>query len=103
VIDRLSQASKAGAFELKNMAKEFPQLLAIGQMRGMTGVIGATQIATALQVVQKGAGTPELAATNLRNVLQKMNFKETRNKFGKAPMARDSRMADVACECARIR
>jgi hypothetical protein len=80
VIDRLSQASKAGAFELKNMAKEFPQLLAIGQMRGMTGVIGATQIATALQVVQKGAGTPELAVG-----------------------ARRSRTADVACECARIR
>ncbi|MGJ0504648.1 MAG: phage tail tape measure protein [Methylocystis sp.] len=90
VIDRLSQASKAGAFELKNMAKEFPQLLAIGQMRGMTGVIGATQIATALQVVQKGAGTPEQAATNLRNVLQKMDFEETRNKFGKAAMARDA-------------
>ena len=90
VIDRLSQASKAGAFELKNMAKEFPQLLAIGQMRGMTGVIGATQIATALQVVQKGAGTPEQAATNLRNVLQKMDFEETRNKFGAAAMKRDA-------------
>lgn len=83
LLDTLSFASKAGAFEFKDMARYFPSLAADAQAMGEKGVIGATRLAAALEIVRKGAGTSEEAARNLANVYQKAMSPETTKKFAK--------------------
>lgn len=79
--DAMAKSGKEGAFELRDMARFFPSLTAMGKALGMEGVKGVADLAAALQVVRKGAGTSEEAATNLINVLQKILTPTTRKKF----------------------
>lgn len=74
-------AGKEGAFELKDMARYFPQLT--GQMRkfGITGREASDQIATLLQISRKGTSDPAQAATNLQNFLSKALAPVTQKKF----------------------
>jgi TP901 family phage tail tape measure protein len=81
--DAMAQAGNEGAFELKDMARYFPSLAAIGQTRGMTGIAGVAQLSSALQVIRMNAGTSEEAATRLSDVLIKMTSDETIKKFKK--------------------
>lgn len=81
--DAMAQAGNEGAFELKDMARYFPSLAAIGQTRGMTGVEGVAQLSAALQVIRKNSGTSEEAATRLSDVLIKMTSDESVKKFKK--------------------
>lgn len=83
VLDVMAAAGKAGAFEMKDMATYFPSLTAGYQGLGQTGVAAAADIAAALQITRKGAGSAEVAATNLQNVIQKMASPDTIKKFAK--------------------
>jgi TP901 family phage tail tape measure protein len=83
LLDILSQASKEGAFEFRDMAKEFPTIAAIGQSVGEKGVLGATRLAAALETVRKGFGTSEAAATGLRDVLIKSTSDEVTKRMAK--------------------
>jgi TP901 family phage tail tape measure protein len=80
-LDIMASAGKAGAFELKDMAIEFPALTAAAANLGMTGSDAVARLAAALQIARKGAGTSSEAATNAANVMQKVISPETTKKF----------------------
>lgn len=82
-MDMLSQAGKEGSFELKDMARYFPQLTAQAATLGLKGTEAVATLGASLQVAMKGAGSPEEAATNLRNFLQKATAPDTVKNFAK--------------------
>lgn len=82
----LTAAGKEGRFELKAMARTFPELTASASMLGMKGTKSVASLGAALQIAMKGAGTDAEAATNfsrflggLTSPLVVKNFSE---KFG---------------------
>lgn len=81
--DAMASAGKAGAFELKDMAHEFPSLTASAQALKMSGVDGVAKLAAALQIARKGAADGSEAATNTANLMQKIISPETTKKFKK--------------------
>jgi TP901 family phage tail tape measure protein len=81
VIDVMAAAGKSGAFEIKDMAQYFPTLTAASQALGQTGVPAVADLAAALQIARKGAGSSEVAATNVANVLQKISSPATIRAF----------------------
>jgi TP901 family phage tail tape measure protein len=80
-LDVMAQSGKAGAFELKDMAKYAPSIFAAYQGLGQTGVKAVGDLSAAMQVVRMGAGDSAEAATNLGNILQKINAPQTRKAF----------------------
>ncbi|OYW52333.1 MAG: phage tail tape measure protein [Hyphomicrobium sp. 32-62-53] len=82
-MDMLARSGMEGAFELKDMAQYFAPIAAMGEVVGMRGADGVAQLAAALQITRKGAGDSAEAATNLRNVLQKMTSEQVVGKFEK--------------------
>lgn len=74
-------AGKEGAFELKDMAKYFPQLT--GQMAkfGVKGREAVNFLGSALQIARKGTSDPAEAANNLKNFLDKITSTDTIKKF----------------------
>jgi TP901 family phage tail tape measure protein len=82
-LDSMAQAGKAGAFELKDMARYFPSLGAGYQALGQQGVPAVADLAAALQIVRKGTGDSASAATNLGNLLQKIRAPQTVKAFKK--------------------
>jgi len=95
-LDAMAQAGKAGAFELKDMAKYFPQLGAGYQALGQKGVPAVADLSAALQIVRKGTGDSASAATNLSNILQKVNAPLTRKNFEKMGVDLEQEMAKAA-------
>jgi TP901 family phage tail tape measure protein len=85
--DIATQAGKLGGFELKDMAKWFPELTvgysAMGIKGDEAGQKALARLSAMLQVAREGAATPDKAANNLANVLQKLTLKETRKNFEK--------------------
>jgi TP901 family phage tail tape measure protein len=82
-LDAMATSGKAGAFELKDMARYFPSLGAAYQGLDQKGVPAVADLSAALQIVRKGAGDSAEAATNLGNVLQKITAPQTRKAFAK--------------------
>lgn len=80
-LDILASAGKAGAFEVKDMAKYFPSLTASARGLGQKGNGAVADLAAALQIVRKGAGDSEAAGTNLINLLAKINTEDTIKNF----------------------
>lgn len=95
-LDAMAQAGKAGAFELKDMAQYFPQLGAAYQGLGQKGVPAVADLSAALQIVRKGTGDSASAATNLSNILQKINAPLTRKNFQKMGINLEKEMAKAA-------
>lgn len=81
--DAMARAGKEGAFELKDMAQYFPALTSQAGALGIKGVKGVANLAAALQVVRQGAGDSSEAATNLKNVMQKIMSPVTQTNFKK--------------------
>lgn len=82
-LDIMSQSGKEGAFELKDMAREFPGLTASARGLGMTGNTSIARLAAALQIARKGAADGAEAANNTANLMQKIISPETTAKFKK--------------------
>lgn len=80
-LDRLAYAGKAGAFELKDMARYFPSLGPAVQALGLTGSEAVATMAAALQMAKKGAGDPAEAANNMKNFLVKATSEDTIKRF----------------------
>ncbi|WP_372069790.1 phage tail tape measure protein (plasmid) [Tistrella mobilis] len=80
-MDMLAQAGKLGGFELRDMARDFPQLTAAAQALGMKGAEGVATLSTAVQIALKGAGSPSEAANNFANFLAKITAPETVKRF----------------------
>lgn len=97
-LDAMTSSSKQGRFELKNMAQYFPMLTAGAQSLGMKGVPAVASLAAALQIAVKGAGSPEEAANNFQNFLQKITSKETVKNFSKFGVNVESEMKLAAAK-----
>lgn len=98
-LDSMAYAGKAGAFELKEMARYLPSLAAQAGGLKMAGLHGVSDIAAALQAVRKNAGTSEEAATRLSDVFGKLTSDQTVKNFKKAGIkdfAGDLRKAQAA-------
>ena len=81
VIDIMATAGKAGAFEIKDMARYFPSLTAAYQAFKQTGAGSVADLAAGLQIARKGAGDAASAGTNLENVIKKINAPDTVKAF----------------------
>lgn len=82
-IEIMAAAGKAGAFEMKDMAQYFPMLTASAQALKQTGPAAVADLAAAAQVARTATGDAASAATNLQNLLSKINSKVTVEKFKK--------------------
>lgn len=80
-IDAMAKAGKDGNFEINDMAMYFPQLTAQAQALGQHGVPAVADLAAALQIARKGAGDSASAATNVQDLLTKLNAEVTIKKF----------------------
>ncbi|MCF6112312.1 phage tail tape measure protein [Mesorhizobium muleiense] len=81
--DILVTSGKQGKFELKDMAQYLPSLAPAMAALGYEGEKGLGKLASMLQTVRLQTGDASSAATNLQNVLQKMESNETAKSFSK--------------------
>lgn len=77
-------AGKMGSFEVRDMAKWFPQLGGLMKGVGVTGTEAVVSMASRLQIAMKTAGSTDEAANNLKNFLAKLTSKETTKAFNDA-------------------
>lgn len=76
VFDILLKQGKEGAFELKDMAGEFPALLASAAMLGVQGVDGMRKFGAFIQIARRGFGdAPGEAGTSIDAVLRQLTQK----------------------------
>lgn len=80
-LDMMAKGAKLGSFEVKDMAKNFPELGAYMQGAGRTGLQGWAELVTMSQIARFSAGSPDEAANNLRNWLAKLSSKDTVKNF----------------------
>jgi TP901 family phage tail tape measure protein len=97
-LDIMAVAGKRGAFELKDMAQYFPSLTAQAQALGMKGVAGVADLAAAAQITRKATGDSAAAATNLENLLSKINTKDAIDNFKKFGVDLPAAMKKAAAE-----
>lgn len=79
--DMMAKGAKLGSFEVKNMAKNFPELGAYMSATGRTGLKGWAELVTMSQIARFSAGSPDEAANNLNNWLAKLSSKDTVKNF----------------------
>jgi len=72
-LDIMAAGGNAGAFEVKDMARYFPGLTAQMQSLGQSGLGAVADLTAALQIARRASGTSEEAATNVQNLLAKIN------------------------------
>lgn len=79
LLDKALAAGQAGGFELRDMAKWLPQVLAIAGQSGMRGPRDIDRLLAATQASVITAGTRDEAGNNLVNLLAKINSQDTAN------------------------
>lgn len=89
-------AGKEGSFELKDMAKYFPQLTSQAAKFGIKGREAVDFLASSLQIAMKGASDPSVAANNFNNFLSKALSPMTRKNFAKMGVDIQAVMQDAA-------
>lgn len=82
-INALTKAGKLGQYELKQMAKAFPELGGAAASFGSKGIDGVREMGMMMQVMRAGAGTTGEADTNMRNWFSHMSAKTTQDHFEK--------------------
>lgn len=80
-MDGAARAGLEGAFEIRDMAAYMPSMTAAYAGLGQTGKKAFLEIAAAAQITRKGAGDASGAATNLENLILKINQKRTITAF----------------------
>lgn len=80
-LDAAAHAGKQGQFELKHMARYFPELGASMASFGATGLTAVKELTMAMQVARKYSGTNEEAARNAANWFSHMSAKATTKGF----------------------
>jgi len=80
-LDKAMAAGQAGGFELKDMAKWLPKMMAMGS--GMKSMAGFEQILAYSQAAAVTAGSKDEAGNNLVNLLQKLNSQDTQKDFAR--------------------
>lgn len=79
--DAMAKGMNLGRFEVDAMSRYFPQLGAQYAALGGDGLKGITELIALAQVVRKGSGTQEEAATNFQNILTKITSPDTIKNF----------------------
>ncbi|HQR97573.1 MULTISPECIES: phage tail tape measure protein [unclassified Polaromonas] len=79
MLDMALDAGQRGGFELKDMAKWLPKLLAAGSMSGLGGMDGYARILASAQGTVTTTGTKDQAGNALLNLLLKINSSDTAN------------------------
>ena len=82
-INALAKAGKLGQYELKQMAKSFPELGGAAASFGSKGLDGVREMGMMMQVMRAGAGTTGEADTSMRNWFSHMSAKSTKDNFEK--------------------
>jgi len=80
----LTFQGKKGAFELKDMAEQFPELAAAAQRAGMRGVKGMQTLGGLAQIARQSTGSGAEASTALQMMLTQLTTKAGDLKSGKA-------------------
>ena len=83
-LDIMAASGKEGSFELRDMARSFPELTASAKALGMEGTKGVASLAAALQIAMKSAGSADQAANNTANFLGKLTTPDAVKKFAEA-------------------
>jgi hypothetical protein len=65
--DIMAKGGKAGKFELKDMARYFPQVASDMQRFGIVNERGVAQMTAMLQIARRGTAMPSEAANNMQN------------------------------------
>jgi TP901 family phage tail tape measure protein len=81
--DIINTSGKQGAFEVRDMAQYLPTLTPAFAALGYKGADGLKKLVSLLQTVRLQTGDASSAATNLQNVLQKMETQQTARAFQK--------------------
>jgi hypothetical protein len=66
-----------GSFEMEHMAAYMPQMLASAANAGLSGTAGLAKTIALAQAAMKTAGDPAAAATNVANLLSKLNSQDS--------------------------
>lgn len=74
----------AGRFEKNDMARHLPELLPLAKSVGLSGEDGFRRLIVLLQQASTTAGSPDEAATNVKNLLSKLGSNDTATDFKKA-------------------
>ena len=86
LLSKAIKGGQEGRFELKDMAKFFPELLTQAADLGMSGMGAVEQIISDAQLAIKTAGSTDKAGTNMINLWAKINSQDTaldfQRKFG---------------------
>jgi TP901 family phage tail tape measure protein len=79
--DIMAASGKEGSFELKDMARNFPQLTASASSLGMKGTASVASLSAALQIAMKSTGSADQAANNMANFLGKITAPDAVKNF----------------------
>lgn len=80
----LAFQGKKGAFELKDMAEQFPEMAAAAQRAGMTGVKGMKTLGGLAQIARQSTGSGAEASTATQMMLTQLTTKADKLKSGEA-------------------
>ncbi|PPD25238.1 MAG: hypothetical protein CTY21_14300, partial [Methylomonas sp.] len=83
VLSKSIKSGQLGGFELADLAKNLPALLASARGLGVTGLSGFERVLVSAQSAVTTAGTKDEAANNLLNLLEKINSADTAKDFDK--------------------
>jgi hypothetical protein len=81
-INALAKAGKLGQYEIRQMAKAFPELGGAAASFGSTGLAGVKEMGALMQTMRAGAGSAGEAETYMRNWFSHMSANSTQDKFG---------------------
>lgn len=95
---QVAKAGKLGSFEIKDMAKWFPNLGGMMKSLGVTGNDAVVSMASRLQIAKMTAGSSDEAANNLKNFLAKLTSPDTQKDFGKLGIDLQKRMMGAAAK-----
>jgi len=82
-LDIMAAGGNYGAFEVKDMARYFPALTAQMHALGQGGLSAAADLTSALEIARRATGDSESAATNVQDLLAKINAPVTIAAFKK--------------------
>lgn len=80
----LTFQGKRGAFELKDMAEQFPEMAAAAQRAGMTGVKGMQTLGGLAQIARQSTGSGAEASTAVQMMLTQLTTKSGQLHSGEA-------------------
>ncbi|WP_444542091.1 phage tail tape measure protein [Castellaniella caeni] len=87
MLDMAVKAGQGGGFELKDMARWLPKMMAMAKTSGMSGLQDFGTLVAAAQASMITGGTADAAGNNLANLLAKINSRDTANQAAKIEMA----------------